>query len=293
MTTEFTVTPSIDEYAEISIQEILNHFKVNAASLKGRLIKFMLRMPARRFAGLATNFDRLVGTHGLQHAALSILPQFIPRLKIIGSELVPSDGPVLVAVNHPGGADSIALISSVPRPDMVAIVGERPLLRALVNCGRHFIFISPQGNTRMEGMRAAIARLHTGQTMLIFPRGSPEPDPAFMPGALESLHSWSTSIGIFLKKVPSTRLVPAIISGTISPRIWRSPLSRLYKSAKIRLQLCLTLQLALQQVRPNYLPACVTVRFGPPVSAEELSPSLDVDELTHSAVEHTAALLAQ
>ena len=91
---------------------------------------------------------------------MSILPQFIPRLKIIGSELVPSDGPVLVAVNHPGGADSIALISSVPRPDTYAIVGDRPLLRALVNCGRHFIFISPQGSTRMEGIRAAIARLH-------------------------------------------------------------------------------------------------------------------------------------
>ena len=87
--------------------------------------------------------------------------------------------------------------------------------------------------------------------------------------------------------------MPAIISGTISPRVWHSPLVHLVKSAKIRLQLCLTLQLALQQVRPNYLPACVTVRFGPPASAEELSPSLDVDELTHSAVEHTAALLAQ
>ena len=45
MTTEFTVTPSIEEFAEISIQEILNHFKVNVTSLRGRLINLVLQMP--------------------------------------------------------------------------------------------------------------------------------------------------------------------------------------------------------------------------------------------------------
>src|SRR5687768_18121990 len=55
-----------------------------------------------------------------------ILRVFFPRIEIAGSERVPRDGPVMLAVNHPNGLiDPLFLLCLSPRP--VSFLAKAPL----------------------------------------------------------------------------------------------------------------------------------------------------------------------
>ena len=102
-------------------------------------------------------------------------------------------------------------------------------MQALPAASKYLIYTPADAQLRIKTVRAAIRHLEIGGVLLIFPTGILDPDPAFLPGAYEALGNWSSSLEIFLRKVPQTRVLVTIVSGVLSPSCLRNPLTRLRK----------------------------------------------------------------
>jgi hypothetical protein len=127
----------------------------------------------------------------------------------------------LVVANHAGGADSLGALVVSRETTAVWWLENAPCSKCS-DVSRHLVFLETDPVGRMGNMRKIIEKLKAGEAVILFPRGLLEPDPALVPGALQSLKAWSQSSGIFLSKVPETRLLPLLISQTVAPKVWKS-----------------------------------------------------------------------
>ena len=258
----------LDTLTRINIQDVLEAFGLGRVRRGRKVLEGLAWAPARRFAREVAAYDRVVGEQGLQAGASWILKQYIQNLQIEGQENVPASGPVFILCNHPGLTDAMALFASLPRRDLRVMAGERPFLRALPNTSRHMIYVPDDPQARLGVVRSGVSHLRSGGALLTFPAGNIEPDPAVLPGAVESLQTWSESVALFIRLAPRTQIVPAIIRGVLAPASLRNPLTRLRRQQKDRERLAATCQILLQSVLSAYRPANVRVTFGTPIQAD-------------------------
>jgi hypothetical protein len=87
-----------------------------------------------------------------------------------------------------------------------------------------------------------------------------------VPDAAASLQRWATSIALFARRVPQTRIVPVIVSGVVSLRALRNPLTRLRRTRKGRDHMAAMLQVLL----PASFNVSVRVAYGPSLACDEL-----------------------
>ena len=238
------------------------------AAPPGAARDWLLRPLARRLARLAAAYDAQIGARGLPPASRDLLRQVVGEAWVAGTAWVPREGPLLVAANHPGLSDALALFAALERPDLRVVAADRPFLRALPHLARHLIYIPADDAGRRDAARAVVAHLRAGGAVLTFPAGQIEPDPALHPEAHAALARWSPSIGLFLRQAPATRVVPAIVSGVLSPRAVRHPLVRLRRQPRDREWLAALLQVFV----PAYQRVCVRLALGPPLHVAELAP---------------------
>lgn len=99
---------------------------------------------------------------------------------------------------------------------------------------------------RMQVIRESIRHLKNGGTLLIFPRGSIEADPEFMPDADAEFNCWSRSLEIFMQRVPNLQTLVTIASGVISPAAMGHPVTWFRKERKDRQRLAFIYQMARQ-----------------------------------------------
>jgi len=272
---EFTLpgrsAQQLNRLIQINIQDLLASFGLKNLRFGRRLVEALCWLPARRFAGQMADFDHRVGIEGLHQGSRHTLDRFVSRLDVVGLEYVPTSGPLLVLSNHPGMTDTLALFSSLLRPDLRVVASERPFLSALTNVSRQLIYVPDDPARRMGVVRNVVSHLRRGGAALTFPAGEIEPDPACMPGAIDSLESWSESIAVFARLVPETRLLVAIVSGVIWPASLVHPLTRLGKDQKESERIAASLQILAHMLRPSFRPVAVRVAFSPPMSAAELA----------------------
>ena len=112
-------------------------------------------LPARRFARMVRQFDQTVGKDGLIAGGQFILDRFTGQVTVTGAEGVPSTGPTIIASNHPGMTDAMAVWTAVARNDLLIIAAERDLLDHLPNMRQHLILIQSPGSS---AYREALAR---------------------------------------------------------------------------------------------------------------------------------------
>jgi hypothetical protein len=248
--------------------------------------------PAHRFASVAAFFDRMVAEHGLQAAARWALTQFATRLKVRRNGDVPQSGPLLVASNHPGTVDGLAIVANLDRPDLKVVASGVPFVRALPATARHLIYISRENSTRATALRSVIRHLRDGGSVLIFPSGNVDPDPAVLPGADRALEGWSRSLDLIMRSVPETRVLLTIVSDVLLPALVENPLTRLRKEIRDRQKLAEFLQVSLQMLL-RWGPALTArLSLGKPLRALELQAEAAGTTPTHALIENAKRLLA-
>jgi len=264
----FSSQSQLEELTHLNIEDFLTSLGLEKIRLGRRLLDAVCWYPAHRFARQIIAFDNDSGKRGLKEAAEEILRGYIHSLQVEGAENIPHSGPVLILANHPGMTDTLSLFASLPRPDLYVVAADRAFLRALPNIAEHLIFVPDDTSRRTKVVREVVKSLREGNTVLICPAGQIEPDPAVMPGALESLKDWSESISVFTRLVPQTQIVPVIVSGVIWKATLNNPLTHLRKRQKDRERMAAALQIMMQLMRPSLRPVDVKVTYGPALQVE-------------------------
>lgn len=232
----------------------------------------LFHLPANRFGRVAANFENETTRAGLGAGARQVMDDFSLTVATTGVENIPSEGPVLIISNHPGAYDSVIITACIPRKDLTLVVSDIPFARALASARAHFIFVSTDTTERMNALRQMVKHLKNGGALLLFASGEVEPDPAFMPGAAETMATWSRSIEVLLRKVPEARLVVEIASGVLLPKFVYNPITKLRKMPYHQQKLGEMLQIFQQLLFPKSVGEInVHVSFSKPILPDELS----------------------
>ena len=260
----------VSVYREKITDEIVRALGFPPDGLARRLLGPLFMYPAGRFAGIVARADDEAASSGLPGAARSILADFSLAPAVWGAETIPQAGPLLIAANHPGAYDSLAIMSSVPRKDLKVVLSDVGFTRAFAAARGYFIYAPPTTAGRTRALRASIRHLRSGGALLLYAHTEVEPDPETSPGAREALGDWSRSIEIILRRVHGTRLQAAISSGILMPRFLASPLVRVRRDPARRQKLAEFLQVSWQMVRPRSVRPRIHLSFSAPVGAEHL-----------------------
>jgi 1-acyl-sn-glycerol-3-phosphate acyltransferase len=251
----------IEALTRVCVDDLLSGFGLGGLHRGRRFLDLLSRIPARRVARQIANYDEIVGESGLRLGGTWALKRMVRRVVIEGQERVPTEGPLLLLSNHPGLSDAVALFSSIPRADLRVVAAQWALLDALPNTSRYLITLAKASSNRVAVLKSAGRHLQRGGAVLNFPAGRMEPDPAVLPGAVEALGRWSTSVDMFARLAPDLTVVPVAVSGVFSPIALRNPLTRLRHREEDRWWLASNLQMLVPALRN----VTVRVDFGVPI----------------------------
>ena len=295
MTMSTNLPPSAERptsLARMILDDVLSTLNVNRVKALRYLITLLGSKTTCWLADLLSRWDSQVARSSFVETAHDALALFTSGFELSSAEAIPKTGPLLAVANHPGMYDSIGAIVTVGREDVRVVAARREFFRVLPNISAHLLTIEKDASLRLEAMHHIIQALKDGQAVIIFPSGRLEPEPSLMPGAADALDLWSGSVGIFLSKVPETRLLPILISQTLSPKAWHSWPARLPKAQKRRHQAAMGWQFVKQRVSkdPNWkLP--LRIDTGRIKTAIELEPSLDPKKLAQAVQDEMRSLL--
>ncbi len=233
----------------------------------------VFRPAARRLAALLAKVDETVAEAGFTQGIKLLLRQFIQDYQVAGVEHLPKEGPLLLASNHPAAYDLPILAACLGRDDLQIISSNISIIRCLPAINPHFNMISEDVHRRMAVTRQAVKHLCAGGSLLVFPRGEVEPDPAVSPGAENEIEHWSHSLELFVRQAPQTKVVVAIVSGVLSPHWFKLPIVRVWKKPEQRQKIAEIFQVVQQLLWEGSLKFTPRVTFSPPVNLGDLSPT--------------------
>jgi hypothetical protein len=151
------------------------------------------------------------------------------------------------------------------------IIGEIPFFKYLPNIRQNAIFAPDPTDAmgRMQVIREVIRHLKNDGAILIFPRGSIEADPAWMPHPEAEFDHWSRSLEIFLKHVPHTQVLVTIVSGVISKHAMNHPITWFRRARPDRQRLAFMYQFLRQMIAGKEIFGLTPrVTFGDLISAD-------------------------
>lgn len=249
-------------------EEILSALKLPKNSLSRKLFSPIFLSAAEKIARIGASLDADVQEKGTRQAAELLLANFVQKLHSIGQNRVPKKGPLLVVSNHPGTVDSVAIAASLPRNDLKIVAQNISFLMELPNTSQHFIFTkkAPHVESRAGVVRSSINHLKGGGSLLIFPSGQIDPDPAVLPKAKEAIGNWSRSIALMLRQVPETNTLVTIVSGVLEKRYTANPFTKIYRNPAAQRRMADFLQ-AFQQIFKDRKIADTHISFANPIKS--------------------------
>lgn len=259
-------TISKSEHQDIMFDAVIDEIAYALGAKKDGIIRRvlapLLRNPAAKLAKILADFYDGVVNKSPSQGAIDTLPKFSIEVKHSGHSGMPMSGSHLLISNHPGGLDSVAILSCIPRADIKVLVSDVLLMRKLDYLNRYAIFVDFKTVGGMSALRDAISHLNQGGILLLFARGEVEPDPACFPGAVESIDKWSPSIEVMLRKSPLTSVQILSVSGAILPRFAFHPLTRLRKQPETRQKLAEFMQAITSLYNPEKTKTILNIRFS-------------------------------
>lgn len=219
----------------------------------------------------AVEFDRRVGEDGVAAGCGYVAELCGTPPEAVGLEHIPPEGPLLLASNHPGFFDSMAILSQLPRNDVQVVVGGVPYFNELPHVRQYVLYTDHSTEQSVRVLRACVRHLRRGGCVLIFPTGLADPDPDCMAGARERILEWSESLGVMMRQAPETRLLTVTISGILAPRFLRHPVVRLQSKPRLRQRAAEFFQMVQQFRRAETPPlAQPRISFREPLRLPEL-----------------------
>ena len=275
--------------------ELLRAFGLPKTTWLQRTLLWLFHGLIEQFARGGLTFDQIVAAQGLQPAAAWLLERFCTNYRACGLETIPSEGPLLLASNHPGSIDSLLIMASLSRPDLKLIANDIPFLQCLPATSAHLIYSARTKDIskRMSAVRLAISHLQSGGALAIMGTGLIDPDPEVYPDAAASLDQWSPSIELFLRQVPQTQVVVAILSGVLSPRWASHPITWLRKEPRRKRLLAEIGQVAEQAFFPRRRFLTPSITFSRPVCLSELQQPTHSSPVLPAVISRAKVLLAR
>jgi hypothetical protein len=251
--------------AEIVARESAETLVGRAGGFRVEVMRRLIAPIAHQLAGRFVGYDRAIGETGMHGGAAWIVEEATGGLVITGRETIPASGPLLVVANHPGLSDAVAILAALGRDDAWIVTASYPFLRAMRLASRRFLFVSDDRADRFSAFRRIVARLRAGDTVLVFPAGGLELDPALSPdAALGSLETWSRSVELLARVAPGTRVVPTAIRGVVSRNAFDHTLAKRRTPIRERQRMATLLQLAFRAYRGHP----VEVAFAAPLAGD-------------------------
>lgn len=270
----------LDQLTQINLNDVISSFGAKEGSLPARFLQKVFFNHARKFARDMTDFDIEVGKNGLAEAARRTLRKYLIDIRVHNADRVPASG-FLALSNHPGLSDSLAAFAALNRPDLRIIALQRPFLEALTNVSKQLFYVTDDSSSRVRLVRQVSAFLRDGGAILTYPAGHIEPDPDAHTDAVESLTSWTDSVGVFIRMSPETPILPILVRGVVSKKALHHPLTRLRKTRIKREALAAAYQ-AFLHIRGNTCGLRIRVQIGNPIYAKDVGSTETVD--LHRAV---------
>ena len=221
---------------------------------------------------MALEFDERIVSHSLSSACLWLSEKCGRPVMVRGADRVPTEGPVLLAANHPGYFEGMAIAAQLPRQDLRVMVGGIPYFSHLPNMKERIMYTDRSTGRNIRALRMLIRHLSSGGIGLIFPTGHADPDPDSMDGAHRRFEDWSESLALIMRRVPETRLVPVVVSGILEPQFLNHPLARMQTETVPLQRVAGFLQIYSQFRTPNKPPMShPRVSFGEPIEGQYLA----------------------
>ena len=259
----FPLVTQRTQIARIVARESAETLVGRPAGFRVEVVRRLIGPVADHVAGRFVTYDRALGEAGLRHGSAWIVDEATGGLAVEGREHIPARGPLLIVANHPGLSDAVALLAALGREDAWIVTASYPFLRALRLASRRFLFVSDDRADRSSALRVIVSTLRRGETVVVFPAGGLELDPALSrAAALASLATWSRSVGLLARLGGDTVVVPAAVHGVVSRAAFDHPLARRRRVLKERQRMASLLQVAL----PAYQADRVRVTFGAPIA---------------------------
>ena len=255
---------------EAMLEEIYKLFDAPREALSGKALRALFKKPVARLAILSAQFELRVREYGLPEASRWMWPKFVRNVQVVREGDIPTQGPLLIASNHPGMVDGFIVAGALPRPDLKLVVSNLPFFTNLKALHDHVIFTTKETHERLTVVREAIRHLRDGGALLIFPGGNIEPDPAVLPGMRQAIDHWSSSIEIMIRSVPDTQVIVSMVSGVLERRSLRHPLVYLKKNLRDRQKVAEMLQAIRHLLRLKALPLYPRISLSRPLEFNNL-----------------------
>ena len=238
---------------------------VDAFCFRHPMLKAALHMlcapSALELTRLGLKMDATIARDGHLGGASKWLLDIATRACLVqGTQHIPAAGPLLFVGNHAGLGDAFAMLAASPRRDTKILAHNFGILPGLSDMQRHVIVLD--ADAPLPAMRRSLRHLRGGNSLLLFPRGQIERDPALaLEPALASLAQWSRSIEFFARHVPDLTILPCAVGGLISRRALRNPVVRQYRDQDKGHFLAATFQMMF----PCYRDPVISLRYGCPL----------------------------
>jgi 1-acyl-sn-glycerol-3-phosphate acyltransferase len=276
------MTPSnIETLTQINLDDLISSFGWEKHPILARLLRRAFIAPPQKFAHQMVEFDSAINERGLVEASRLAARNYVDEIRVFGRERIPRSA-FLALSNHPGMTDTLSLFTALNRQDLKIIALDRPFLNALPNMSKQLAYVTEDSAARFMLIRQISAHLRKGGAALTFPAGHIEPDPDVHEGAVESLCSWTDSVGVFIRMAPETPVLPVLVRGVIYKKTARHPLTYLKRAREDREKLAAALQM-LAHVVFKKKDVQVRVQIGNPIYTKDLG-------TTETKVIHQAVL---